>query len=150
MKGIARADVGLFILRLGLGLTMLFFGSQKVFGLFGGYGYSATVSVFHDKMGIPIVLAHIGILGEFLGGGGVLLGFLTPLASFGVMCTMAVATFISIRGPGVLAGIFEGAKGADPSKLFFSGFLCIAALSLMLLGPGKISLDAKFFRKSKR
>jgi len=73
MKGIARADVGLFILRLGLGLTMLFFGSQKVFGLFGGYGYSATVSVFHDKMGIPIVLAHIGILGEFLGGGGVLL-----------------------------------------------------------------------------
>jgi putative oxidoreductase len=150
MKGISRIDVGALILRLGLGLTLMFFGAQKMFGLFGGMGYMPTVDMFHTKMGIPTVFAHLAIFGEFCGGLGVLVGLLTPVASFGIACTMAVATFMSMKGPGVLAGVFQGAHGADPSKLFFSGSLCFAAISLLIIGPGKISLDAKLFRKSKR
>jgi len=150
MKGIGRSDFGLLILRLGLGLAMVFFGSQKMFGLFGGMGYMQTVDMMHDKLAVPTVFAHLAILGEFLGGLGVLVGLLTSIASFGVACTMGVATFISMKGPGVLMGIFSGAKGADPSKLFFPGVLCLAAVALMIIGPGKISLDAKLFRQSKK
>lgn len=143
-------DVGVLILRLGLGLTMAFFGSQKMFGTFGGMGYVDTVGMMHKQMGIPVVFAHLAILGEFLGGLGVLCGLLTSVASFGVACTMSVATFINMKGGAALAAIFSGEHGADPSKLFFPAILCLAAVALMIVGPGKLSLDAKFFRQSKR
>ena len=151
MKGITRTDIGLLLLRLGLGLTLLYFGSQKALGVFGGMGYSNTVGMMHGKMGIPIVLANLAILAEFLGSLGVLTGLFSALASFGIACTMGVATYINMRGNGALLGLFTGAKGADPSKLFFPGSLCLVALVLLIMGPGKISLDNKFFlRKSKR
>jgi len=150
MKGISRTDVGLLLLRLGLGLTILFFGSQKMLGVFGGYGYMNTVNAFHDKMGIPTVFAHLAIYAEFLGGLGVLAGLLTSIASFGIACTMSVAVFMNMRAGGALAAIFSGEKGADPSKLFFPGMLFFAAVTLMIVGPGKISLDTKLFRQSKR
>jgi putative oxidoreductase len=150
MKGNVRQDVGLLILRIGLGLTMLYFGSQKMLGVFGGHGYSATVNGMHSGMGIPIVFAHLAIFGEFLGGLGVLFGFLTIVASLGVACTMGVATYMNMRGPGTLSGIFTGSANADPSKLYFPAMLCALAVALMLLGPGGFSLDRKFFRKGKK
>jgi len=141
----------MLILRLGLGFTLLFFGSQKVLGVFGGGGYSATLEMMHGKMGIPTVLAHLAILAEFLGSLGVIVGLLTSIASFGIACTMGVATYINVRGSGALSGIFSGAHGADPKGLFFSGGLCCFAIALLIMGPGKISLDNKLFlRKSKR
>ena len=147
---IVAKDVGLLVLRIALGLTMLYFGSQKVFGLFGGQGYGATVEMMNSKMGIPVVFAHLGILGEFAGGLGVLAGCLTRVAAFGVACTMAVATFISAKGPGVLGGIFSGSPGADASKLFFPAILCSVAISLIIMGPGLLSVDQKFIWKAKR
>ena len=143
--------MGLLILRLGLGLTLLYFGSQKALGVFGGMGYSNTIGMMHGKMGVPTVLAHLAILAEFLGSLGVLAGMFSSLASLGIACTMGVATYINMRGPGVLLSLFTGAKDADPTKLFFPGSLCLAALVLLIMGPGKISLDNKFFlRKSRR
>jgi putative oxidoreductase len=150
MKGISRVDIGVLILRLGLGLTLTFFGAQKMFGVFGGMGYMPTVDMFHSKMGIPIVLSHLAIYGELLGGLGVLFGLLTPIASLGILSVMAVATTINMKAPGALNGIFLGTQGSDPSKLFFPGSLGLAAFGLMIIGPGKISLDAKLFRQSKR
>ena len=147
MKGISRIDFGVLILRLGLGLTMVFFGAQKMFALFGGAGYNPTDKFLHTQVGAPTPLAHLAIFAEFLGGLGVIFGALTPLACLGVACTMGVATFFNVHDPSVLSGIFNGAQGADPSKLFFPGSLCLAAIALLILGPGKISLDAKLFKK---
>ncbi len=145
MKGNSRQDISLLLLRLGLGLTMVYFGSQKALGVFGGMGYMPTVNMFQSKMGVPIVFAHLAILAEFLGGLGILFGFLSPIASFGVACTMAVATFMNMKAPGALNGIFTG--GGDPSKLFFPIMLLLAALVNLLVGPGAYSVDNKFFRK---
>ena len=129
---------------------MLYFGSQKMFGLFGGMGYAATVNMFHDKMGVPTPLAHLAILGEFLGGLGLIVGLVTPLAAFGVACTMATATYMNMRSPEAFSGLFSGAKGADPSKLFFPAMIFFASVTIMVLGAGGLSLDNKFFRKNKR
>ena len=129
---------------------MLFFGSQKMLGLFGGMGYAATVDMFHSKMGVPIPLAHLAIFGEFCGGLGLIFGLLTPIAAFGVACTMATATYMNMKTPGALSGIFTGATGADPSHLFFPASLFVAAVTIMILGAGAFSLDNRFFRKNKR
>ncbi|MEZ0326597.1 MAG: DoxX family protein, partial [Fimbriimonas sp.] len=91
MGKVSRVDVGLLILRIGLGLLFLFYGSQKMFGVFGGKGYSAQVESFISD-GIPPLLAHLAILAEFMGGLAILLGFFTPLAACTLACVMAVAT----------------------------------------------------------
>ncbi len=148
MKGLSRTDFGLLFLRIGLGLTLVFFGAQKMLGVFGGAGYMNTVTFMHGKLGVPTPLAHIAIFAEFFGGLGVLCGLITSVASLGIACTMAVAVYVNMRSPGVLLGIFEGDQGADPSKLFFPGSLCLTALTLLITGPGRIALDAKLFKRT--
>lgn len=145
MKGNPRLDVGLLILRIGLGSILLIYGCQKMLGLFGGHGYAATISAF-TGMGIPAALVHLSIAAEFFGSLGLILGFLTPVAAFGVMCNMAVATFMNARRDGALAAAFQG----DPAKMssvFFPTALFFMALTLLILGGGRYTLDAKFFRK---
>jgi putative oxidoreductase len=143
-----RTDVGLLILRIGLGLLFLFYGSQKMFGVFGGRGYSAQVESFIGN-GFPPLLAHLAILVEFLGGLALLLGFFTPAAALGLACVMAVATFQHMRQPDAWNLLFTSGKGADSSRFFYTFSLFVACLSLLVMGAGKISLDGKLFRGKK-
>src|SRR6267142_6325609 len=47
------------ILRLVLGIVFFAHGAQKMFGWFGGWGYSATMNVFIGMMHIPAPLAFL-------------------------------------------------------------------------------------------
>ena len=128
---------------------MTFYGSQKMFGLFGGSGYSATIEGF-TKMGIPPAFAHLAIAGEFFGGLGVLVGCLTPIAAFGVVSVMAVATFKGATSPGALYALTTSGNPADASKIFYPLMLGMAALAIVVMGAGSYSLDAKIFRRGKK
>src|SRR5438067_12759463 len=83
-------STALTIARLGLGVVMYPHGAQKLLGWFGGNGFTATMGFF-EHQGIPAPLAFLAIVAEFFGGLGLILGFLTRIASFGVLCNMAVA-----------------------------------------------------------
>lgn len=147
MKANGRVDVGLLILRIGLGLIVLIYGCQKMFGLFGGGGYSKTLEFMTGKLGIHPVFANLSIAAEFFGALGVLVGLLTPVAAFGLVCNFAVATYFNARGDGLKAA-FSG----DPSKLglvVLPATLFFYSLGVALLGAGKYSLDSKFFRRGK-
>ena len=150
LKGTGRQDIGLLLLRVVVGLTLLFYGSQKMFGVFGGQGYGATVHWMHTQLSVPNWLAHVAIFAEFFGGLGLIVGALTPVAALGVACTMAVATYTNVRVPGTLANIFTGSPGSDPSHLFFPLTLFSASIAIMMLGPGNMSADKRLFRKSKK
>ena len=69
-------DISRFVLRVLLALVFFPHGAQKVFGWFGGYGFSATMESF-EKMGIPAFLALCAILAESLGPLGLFTGLLT-------------------------------------------------------------------------
>jgi len=141
MKG-NRTDLGLLILRVGIGLVFLYYGSQKMLGLFGGAGYADTIAGM-TRRGIPPVFANLAIVAEFFGGLGVLFGFLTPLAAFGLACTMAVATYMNVRDPGAFAAVFAG---KDANKFFYPFALFFMATAIALMGAGKHSIDARVFR----
>jgi putative oxidoreductase len=82
-------NIGLLILRLVIGLTVLGHGSQKLFGSFGGPGLAATGDTFHALGYRPgKVFAVIGGIAECFGGLLLALGLLTPLAAAGIMGTM--------------------------------------------------------------
>lgn len=148
MKSNPRTDYGLLILRLGIGLIFLYAGSMKMFPVFGGKGYVATVDSF-IKMGIPPIFAHLAIVAEFFGGLGVLFGFITSIASLGLLCTMCVATWLNAKD-GQLKLMLTAGESFDGSHIMFPFFLALASLALLVTGPGRFSLDGKYFRRGGR
>jgi putative oxidoreductase len=91
--GTVRDSLSLLALRLPLGVIFMAHGSQKLFGLFGGQGVSATLKTFEEKMGIPPILTILAMIAEFGGGLGVLIGCLTRLSALGIATVMVVAIY---------------------------------------------------------
>jgi putative oxidoreductase len=116
-------DEGLLLLRLLLGLTMAAHGSQKLFGLFGGYGPQGTGSYF-ASLGYrsPVVVAVLAGLAEFLGGLALAAGFLVPLAAAGIVVVMLNA-IESVKFKG---GFFAG-NGGYEFELLILGAAALAA-----------------------
>lgn len=126
-----RVAVGLLVLRVVAGLGMMFHGWGKIQKPFGWMGDA-----------FPGWLQALAALSEFGGGAAWILGLLTPLASFGILCTMAVATHFHA----VVQGDPFVAKGTGGSYELALLYFCIALL-LLLAGPGRLSLDALLFRR---
>ncbi|MFJ8017711.1 DoxX family protein [Streptomyces sp. NPDC096339] len=124
-------DVGLLILRLVLGLTMAAHGSQKLFGWFGGGGISGT-GQFFTASGYPAgdAMAVLAGLTETLGGLGLAVGLLTPLAGAAVVGTLVNA--IAVHG----TGSFFAPQGIEYELLLTAG-----AATLALTGPGRYAVD---------
>ncbi|WKD36256.1 DoxX family membrane protein [Streptomyces xanthophaeus] len=124
-------DTGLLLLRLVLGLTMAAHGSQKLFGWFGGGGISGT-GQFFTASGYPAgdAMAVLAGLTETLGGLGLALGLLTPLAGAAIVGTLINA--IAVHG----AGAFFAPKGIEYELLLTAG-----AAALALTGPGRYAAD---------
>ena len=126
------------ILRLVLGVVFFAHGAQKMLGWFGGYGFSGTMNFFTASMHIPAIFAFLAIAAEFLGGLGLLLGFLTRVAAFGVASTMVVAIAMVHSG----FGFFMNWSGTQKGEGIEYHLLVLAMTAfLMLRGAGAYSLD---------
>jgi len=125
-------DVGLLVLRLAVGLTVAAHGSQKLFGTFGGGGIDGTAQFF-GQAGYPSpkAMAVVAGLTETLGGLGLALGLLAPLAGAAVFGTMLNALAVKWGG-----GFFA------PAGIEYELLLVVAAMALTLTGPGRLAADS--------
>ena len=131
-------DVALLVLRLLLGIVYFPHGMQKLLGWFGGYGFSGTMDMFTTKMGIPAILAFLAIIAEGLGPLGLITGFMTRVAAFGIAFEMAVAAYMLHWQNGFFMNWFGNQKGEG----FEFHMLAIAiGIALMIRGGGKWSID---------
>ncbi|MGA3028445.1 MAG: DoxX family protein [Bryobacteraceae bacterium] len=126
------------ILRLVLGFLFFLHGAQKALGWFGGFGFSKTVDQFHIYMGIPAPLTMLAIAAEFLGGIGLIVGLLSRVAAFGILCTMMVAIFkVNLAN-----GLFMNWSGLQKGEGYEYHLLVIAiTVAIMVLGSGALSVD---------
>ena len=113
-------DLATAILRLALGIVFFAHGAQKMLGWFGGSGFSATMGFFTGGMHLPAPLAFLAIAAEFFGGLGLILGFLTRIAAFGIAVNMAVA-IATVHGA---MGFFMNWTGRQKGEGFESTFWC--------------------------
>jgi putative oxidoreductase len=131
-------DYAVTILRLLLGVVFFAHGAQKVLGWFGGYGFSGTMGFFTHQMGIPAPIAALAIAAEFLGGIGLLLGFLGRIAAFGIAFEMLVAVAMVHQH----FGFFANWTGQQKGEGFEYHILAVAiALAIMIKGSGALSVD---------
>ena len=131
-------DFAVTILRLLLGVVFFAHGAQKVLGWFGGYGFSATMGFFTHQMGIPAPLAALAIAAEFLGGIGLLLGFLGRIAAFGIACNMVIAIVMVHQHFGFFANWTGQQKGEG---IEYHVMAIAIALAIMIKGSGALSVD---------
>jgi len=126
------------ILRLVLGVVFFAHGSQKMLGWFGGYGFSGTMAYFTGPAHIPALFAFLAIAAEFFGGLGLMFGFLTRIAAFGISVNMLVA-IATVHGA---AGFFMNWTGTQKGEGFEYHLLVLAMTAfLMIRGAGAFSLD---------
>jgi len=131
-------DVAVMVIRVLLGLVFFPHGMQKLFGWFGGPGFSGMMGMFTDKMGIPVVFAFLAIMAEGLGALGLITGLLTRVAAFGIAVNMAVAVYMLHWQHGFFMNWFGNQKGEG----YEYHLLVIAmAVALMIKGGGAFSVD---------
>lgn len=123
------ADLGLLILRLGVGVLMALHGYDKLVNLLAG-----NSADFPDPLGVGPVASHaLAVGGEFFCSLLLILGLLTRPAALGLIATTLTIVF--------------GIHGADPlSDKEHALLFLIPYLTLLLTGPGRFSLDARFFK----
>ena len=126
------------ILRVVLGLVFFAHGAQKMLGWFGGFGFAGTMGFFTGMMHIPTPLAFLAIAAEFFGGIGLILGFLTRIAAFGIGVNMLVAIMTVHH----TFGFFMNWTGTQKGEGFEFHLLVLAIVSfLMIGGAGAFSID---------
>jgi putative oxidoreductase len=131
-------DTATTILRLTLGVIFFAHGAQKMLGWFGGYGFTGTMNFFTGVMHIPALFAFLAIAAEFFGGVGLILGFLTRVAAFGIFFEMIVAVAMVHRH----FGFFMNWTGAQKGEGYEYHLLVLAiAAFLMIRGAGAASID---------
>jgi putative oxidoreductase len=126
------------IIRLVLGVVIFAHGAEKMLGWFGGFGYSATMGFFTGTMHIPAPLAFLAIAAEFFGGLGLILGFLTRIAAFGIAANMVAA----IAAVHKAFGFFMNWNGTQKGEGFEYHLLVLAMTAFLIVrGAGAFSID---------
>jgi putative oxidoreductase len=119
-----KSDVGLLVLRVSFGLTLMTHGWGKVTNLFSGQ------TEFPDPLGIGSLPSLIlAALGEFVFALLVAVGFKTSLTAIPPLVTMLVA--------GLVFHWYDPFAKKEPALMYAAAFL-----TLVLTGGGSISVDA--------
>lgn len=132
-----RADLGLLLLRLGLGVLFVLHGYPK---LMGGPAAWAELGAEMRHVGLgfaPTAWGLAAAVAETIGGQLLALGLLFRWACAALLLTMVVATASHLAaGEG-----FNGYAHAVESGIVFLG--------LLLVGPGRYSVDQQVFPPSR-
>jgi putative oxidoreductase len=140
-------DFGLLLIRLVVGLVLMYHGSQKLFEMFGGQGMEAFVrNVEALPVPQPKIAAWAAACSEFGGGALLVVGLLTRFAALMIAGTMGVAAFVVHAKD--LQPVFAGDKITNTAD--FALTLAFIGLGLLFTGPGRIAIDHLLFGRKKK
>lgn len=128
-------SVGFLSLRLVMGVAFVLHGWPKIQAPFSWMGPEAPM---------PGILLALAALAEFGGGLALIIGLLTRLASVGIACVMVVAIGL-VHVPQGDPFVGHGGPSWELAAVYLA-----CAIVFLLLGPGRLSLDAVFFGRSRQ
>jgi putative oxidoreductase len=123
----STVDVGLLVLRIGIGAAVVQAGLIKALGFGMTTGYMEA-----GGWRLPTIGALMVTIAETLGGIGLIFGVLTPLAACAIAGAMTCAWAVNVS---------QGAFWSEPFNVPF--LLLLAAATLLFTGAGAYSVDAR-------
>ena len=124
-------DLGKLLLRLTLGVLMLFHGIAKL-----RHGVSGIEGLLQSH-GLPAIFAYGVLIGEVLAPLLVLFGFYARIGALAIAFNMVVA--IALAHGSHLSGLAKSGGWA----LELQGFYLLTAIVVSLIGPGKFAINRK-------
>jgi len=126
----SAVDWALLIARIIVGTVFMAHGAQKLFGAFGGPGLSAVVQMMGP-------LGYLVTVGEFFGGLGIIVGFLSRFSAASITLIMLGAIGL-VHGK---FGFFMNWGGKQAGEGFEYHLLAIALLlTIAIAGPGRFAI----------
>jgi putative oxidoreductase len=132
-------NITALIARLAIGIVIFPHGAQKLFGWFGGYGFSGTIGFLTGSVHLPYILAVLVILIESIAALFIFVGFLTRLAAVGIALQFLGVMFMVHWRNGFFMN-WTGAQKGEGIEYFI--LLLALAVILLITGGGKASIDA--------
>jgi len=130
VRNSSAVDVALLLARIIVGVVFMAHGAQKLFGAFGGPGLSAFVGMMGP-------LGYLVAIGEFFGGLGLVVGFLSRFSAASIIVIM-LGAIAMIHGK---VGFFMNWMGKQGGEGFEYHLLAIGVLLVILIaGPGSYAL----------
>jgi len=128
-----RAGHGITVLRIIVGIIFMAHGSQKLFGMFGGYGLEGT-GQYMASLGLNpgYLMALLSGSAEFFGGLGLVVGLLARPAAV-VLIVMLVIAILSVH---IHNGLFMANNGYEFALALLGG-----SIAVLIEGAGRLSLD---------
>jgi putative oxidoreductase len=146
-----RADLMLLLLRLTLAAYLIVGGYNKFFGAAGPMGWMGATPPY------PGWLLFLAAFAELFGGLALVVGLLSRIAAFGVACVAGVAGFYQhavLNGRPFVRSAMQLpvelptwlVQGQGMGNYAFEVLIFVVALTIMIVGPGRASIDALIFR----
>jgi putative oxidoreductase len=127
------------VLRMTAGIIMLPHGMQKLFGVFGGYGFRATMEYFTNVMKLPWTISFLVVVIECFGA----LALIAGLASRIWAAALIIVMIGAICTTNHQHGLFMNWNGNQAGEGFEYHLLFIGVCtSIMIIGSGRYSVDS--------
>lgn len=135
------------ITRLTVGIILLPHGAQKLFGIFGGYGFSGTMGYFTDALHLPWIVGFLVIFLEFFGSVALIAGFASRIWAGAILVLMVGIILTSHLDNGFFMNWFGNQKGEGFEFHLLVIGLCAA---IIVTGSGPTSIDRLIQKSSKQ
>jgi putative oxidoreductase len=128
-------DEAMLVLRFVVGTVMVFHGTEKLFGWWGGEGLQAAAEFF-ARQGYrpPALMAAVAGVAETAAGVLLVAGLATPLA-----CLLLISTLVNVAALHRHNGLSRRTNGYEYELVLLAG-----TVAVLFGGPGRWSLDTLF------
>lgn len=132
-------DLGLLLLRVGIGSILIVHGLQKAFGLWGGPGLGGWRDELTAQGFSHVdILAYLAVGGQIAAGLLLVLGLFTPVAAAGALAYLVTGLLSEAMTAHEEARLASFLTDGHEYKVFLVG----AVAALVLTGPGRYGFDA--------
>lgn len=137
----------LLLMRAVVGVIMLYYGVQDVFGLMGGEGFYDSSQHFADAFQAELYVGQIAVIGRLVAGLLLVAGF---LSRYMAAVIGALAFVVALQGAQTTESLVK-TTSADPlAAVGYPSLVVVMCMVIILQGGGLLSLDDRMKTKRRK